>query len=723
MSTTTEASKSRAFDRLVAVAKQRRADCDEDLLRRAFEFARAAHAGVSRASGHPYISHPVEVAALLAEMGLDDRALAAALLHDVIEDTAVTVADLRKEFGEEVSGLVNGVTKLSRIDFRTQRERQAQNLRKMLLAVARDLRVILIKLADRLHNMRTLTSLPPERRREIAQETLQIFAPIAHRLGVWRLKWELEDLALRHIDSRAYHRIVRQVAHTREDRERTVNQAITQLRERLAAVGIEADIHGRPKHFYSIYQKMQTQGVDFDQILDLQAIRVLVHTVAECYSVLGEVHRLWLPLRDMFTDYIAKPKANLYQALHTKVIGPNGEPMEVQIRTYEMHRTAEYGVAAHWRYKEGDQDDKDLEQKLAWLRQLLDLQHDLQDPAEWLESLKIDLFQDQVFVFTPRGDVIDLPAGSTPVDFAYRIHTDLGHSCVGARVNGRIVPLNYVFRNGDVAEILTSKTCAGPSLDWLSFVRTSQAKGRIKSWYRRAGRDEDLQRGREMLLEETRRQGLSASEAERTRILADIAERMNYLSADDLLVAVGHGDMTAEAIVNRIQAQLDQQRRPPVPVRKARQGTLQLGITAAGMDDVLFRLSRCCAPIPGDNIIGYITRGRGLAIHRQTCPNVAKFAERERERLVAVQWSFSKDAVYPAEIEVESLDRVGLLNDITGIITGHEINISSARVRTSKPRKAVINLTVDVVGTEQLTQVLEALGRLSDVLHARRVLS
>jgi len=723
MPTTAEASKSRTFDDLVAVAKQRRADCDEALLRRAFEFARDAHAGASRASGHPYISHPVEVAALLAEMGLDDRALAAALLHDVIEDTAVSVADLRREFGEEVSGLVNGVTKLSRIDFHTQRERQAQNLRKMLLAVARDLRVILIKLADRLHNMRTLRSLPLERRRVIAQETLQIFAPIAHRLGVWRLKWELEDLALRHIDSRAYHRIVRQVAHTREDRERTVNQAITQLRERLAEVGIEADIHGRPKHFYSIYQKMQTQGVDFDQILDLQAIRVLVRTVAECYSVLGEVHTLWLPLRDMFTDYVAKPKANLYQALHTKVIGPNGEPMEVQIRTYDMHRTAEYGVAAHWRYKEGEQDDKDLEQKLAWLRQLLDLQHDLQDPGEWLESLKIDLFQDQVFVFTPRGDVIDLPAGSTPVDFAYRIHTDIGHSCVGARVNGRIVPLNYVFRNGDVAEILTSKTAAGPSLDWLSFVKTSQAKGRIKSWYRRAGRDEDLQRGREMLLEEARRQALSAPEAERTRILADIAKRMNYVSADDLLVAVGHGDITAEAVINRVQAQVDQQRRPPIPLRKARQGTLQLGITATGMENVLFRLSRCCAPIPGDHIVGYITRGRGLAIHRQSCPNVAKFAEREAERLVAVQWTFSKDAVYPAEIEVESLDRVGLLNDITGIITGHQINISSARVRTSKPRKAVINLTVDVVGTEQLTQVLEALGRLSDVLHARRVLS
>ncbi|UCH36696.1 MAG: bifunctional (p)ppGpp synthetase/guanosine-3',5'-bis(diphosphate) 3'-pyrophosphohydrolase [Armatimonadota bacterium] len=705
------------------MVREHRPDGDEQLLRRAYEFAREAHAGASRASGQPYISHPLEVAVLLAELGLDDHALAATLLHDVIEDTSVTADELRKEFGEEITGLVHGVTKLSRIDFRTQRERQAQNLRKMLLAVARDLRVILIKLADRLHNMRTLKSLPQERRRSIAEETLHIYAPIAHRLGVWRLKWELEDLALRHIDPRAYHRIVRQVARTREDRERTVNQAVAQLRERLDQVGIKADIYGRPKHFYSIYQKMQAQGVDFDQILDLQAIRVLVTTLAECYSVLGEVHTLWLPLPGMFTDYIAKPKANFYQALHTKVFGPNGEPMEVQIRTYDMHRTAEYGVAAHWRYKEGEQGDRDLEQKLSWLRQLLDLQHDLQDPGEWLESLKIDLFQDQVFVFTPRGDVIDLPAGSTPVDFAYRIHTDIGHSCVGARVNGRIVPLNYVFHNGDVAEILTSKTSAGPSLDWLSFVKTSQAKGRIKSWYRKVRREDDLHHGREMLQEEIARHGLQLSETERGQHLSGIAARMNFISADDLAAAVGHGDVTAEAIVNRIKAQLEQKRKPPLPVRKARQGALQLGISAPGMENVLFRLSRCCAPIPGDHIVGYITRGRGLTIHRQTCPNVTRYAEREAERLVEVEWTFAKDTVYPAEIEVEALDRVGLLNDVTGIITSHEMNISSARVRTTKPRKAMINLTVDVTGTEHLQNVIGALGRLSDVLNARRVMT
>jgi GTP pyrophosphokinase len=713
--------KGRTFDELIALVRQARPDFDEEGLRRAYEFARQAHAGASRASGGPYISHPVEVAALLAELGLDDQALTAALLHDVIEDTGVSPDDLRREFGDEIASLVDGVTKLSRIDFHTQRERQAQNLRKMLLAMARDLRVILIKLADRLHNMRTLGSLPLPRRREIAEETLHIFAPIAHRLGVWRLKWELEDLALRYTDPRAYHRIVRQVARTREDRERTVNRAIAELRARLDEVGIKADIHGRPKHFFSIYQKMQAQGVDFEQILDLQAIRVLVHTVAECYSVLGEVHTLWLPLPGMFTDYIAKPKANLYQALHTKVFGPNGEPMEVQIRTYDMHRTAEYGVASHWRYKEGDQGDQDLERKLSWLRHLLDLQSDLEDPGEWLESLKIDLYQNQVFVFTPRGDVIDLPAGSTPVDFAYRIHTNIGNSCVGARVNGRIVPLNYVFQNGDVAEILTSKSSAGPSLDWLSFVRTSQAKGRVKSWYRKARRGEDLQRGRELLEQEAKRQGLKLSEAERAPHLDEIAGRMNYVGAEDLAAAVGHGDVTAETVVNRIQGQVEKTRKPVLPVRKARQGALQLGISARGMDSVLFRLSRCCAPIPGDHIVGYVTRGRGLAIHRQACPNVARYSQREPERLAEVEWTFAKDAVYPVEIQVEALDRVGLLNDVTGIITSRGINISAARVRTTKPRTAMISITLDVTGTEQLQALLEALGRLSDVLHAHRV--
>ncbi len=723
MATAADTHKVRTFDELIAAVRQHRPDCDEELLRRAYGFAQGAHAGHSRASGSPYIAHPVEVAALLAELGLDDQALAAGLLHDVIEDTPVSPEALRQEFGDEIAGLVDGVTKLSRIDFRTQREQQAQNLRKMLLAMARDLRVILIKLADRLHNMRTLGPLPRERRREIAEETLQIFAPIAHRLGVWRLKWELEDLALRYTDPRAYHRIVRQVTHTREDRERIVEAAIGQLRERLEQVGIKADIHGRPKHFFSIYQKMQAQGVDFDHILDLQAIRVLVDTVAECYSVLGEVHTLWLPLPGMFTDYIAKPKANLYQALHTKVFGRSGEPMEVQIRTYDMHRTAEYGVAAHWRYKEGGQEDRDLEQKLSWLRHVLDLQTDLQDPGEWLESLKIDLFHDQVFVFTPRGDVIDLPAGSTPVDFAYRIHSDIGNSCVGARVNGRIVPLSYVFQNGDVTEILTSKSSAGPSLDWLSFVRTSEAKGRIKSWYRKARRADDLQMGRNLLEEEARRQGLKLSEAERMRHLGDMAAPMNYPAADDLVAAVGHGDVTAEAVINRIQAQFEQAPRPPFPLRKARQGALQIGVSARGMDNVLLRLSRCCAPIPGDHIVGYITRGRGLAVHRQTCPNVARYAQRESERMMEVEWTFAKDAVYPAEIQVEALDRVGLLNDVTGIITSRGINISAARVRTTKPRTALINLTVDVTGTEQLQGVLDALGRLSDVLHANRVVS
>ena len=498
---------------LLELAARYNPEVDRALLRRAYEFAMEAHDDQKRLTGEAYVVHPLEVAKLLTELEMDDATLAAALLHDVVEDTGRELKDVQAAFGQEIAGLVDGVTKLRRIQFDTGRARQAENLRRMLLAMAQDLRVILIKLADRLHNMRTLDPLPKERRIEVAQETLQILAPIAHRLGVWRFKWELEDLALQHLEPRKYREIAQAVARTLEERETAIREAIAQLRERLTEMGIEAEIEGRPKHFYSIYLKMQKEAVDFDQILDLEAIRVIVNTETECYTVLGVVHSLWLPLPDMFTDYVAKPKSNMYQSLHTKAVGPNGAPMEVQIRTWAMHRRAEYGVAAHWRYKEGRGGDLEADTKLSWLRQLLDLHTDLRDPHEWLESLKLDLFTDQVFVFTPKGDVIDLPAGSTPVDFAYRIHTEVGNRCVGAKANGRMVPLDYVFKNGDVAEIMTSsRPEARPSLDWLSFVASSQARSRIKSWYRRAQREESVDRGRERLEEECSRLGIRRME-------------------------------------------------------------------------------------------------------------------------------------------------------------------------------------------------------------------
>jgi GTP pyrophosphokinase len=698
-----------------------RPQADVDLLRRAFDFAVRAHQDQQRANGDPYITHPQAVARLLAQLELDDASIAAGLLHDVKEMCEVTTEDLVADFGQEIADLVEGVTKLGQLHFRSDRERQAENLRKMLLATAKDLRVILIKLADRLHNMRTLRWLPEEKQQRIAEDTLYIFAPIAHRLGIWRLKWELEDLALRYSDPEGYRTIVAQVDQSLSQREAIVRQAIGQLEERIEQAGIKAEISGRPKHFYSIYHKMKSQSVDFEQILDLLAIRVIVETIPECYAVLGEVHALWIPLPDMFTDYIAKPKSNMYQALHTKVVGPRGEPLEVQIRTKEMHRTAEYGVASHWRYKEQSTDTA-LDEKLAWVRQLLELQSDAKDSREWLDSLKVDLFKDQVFAFTPKGDVVDLPAGSTPVDFAYRIHTDVGHRCVGARVNGKIVPLNRVFKNGDVVEIVTSKTSQGPSLDWLSFVATTQAKNRIKSYFRKARREENLERGTDLLEAESKRMGVVWSELLDSDRLAALAERMNYVSVDDLIAAVGYGDVTAEAIIRRLR---EERPEPHLPEsegpREGGQGSLQIAVSAQGVRDVLFRLSRCCSPVPGDAIVGYVTRGKGMAVHRENCPNLAHFRRSDPERITPLAWTLGDEAYYPAQIQIEALDRIGLLNDITAVMSETQTNIRSAKVQTAKDHTARITLVIDISGTPHLEQILRGLDRLNNVLRVRRV--
>ncbi|MDH4179807.1 MAG: bifunctional (p)ppGpp synthetase/guanosine-3',5'-bis(diphosphate) 3'-pyrophosphohydrolase, partial [Armatimonadota bacterium] len=585
----------------------------------------------------------------------------------------------------------------------------------------KDLRVILIKLADRLHNMRTLDPLPEEQRLEVAQETLQILAPIAHRLGVWRLKWELEDLALRHLDAEKYEEITHLVARSREERVATIRGAIEQLQGRLGEMGIEAQIEGRPKHFHSIYQKMQKEAVDFDQILDLEAIRVIVNTETECYTALGVVHSLWLPLPDMFTDYIAKPKSNMYQSLHTKVIGPHGGPIEVQIRTWAMHRRAEYGVAAHWRYKEGRGGDLETDTKLSWLRQLLDLHTDLRDPHEWLESLKLDLFKDQVFVFTPKGDVIDLPAGSTPVDFAFRIHTEVGNQCVGAKVNGRIVPLNYVFRNGDVAEILTSsRPDARPSLDWLAFAASSQAKSRIKAWYRRAQREESIGRGRERLEEECQRLGVEPGEMLAEKKLEELARRLSYSTAEDLYAAVGYGDLAGETVIRRLRGEPTKAKKKRRAARQE-QGSLRVAISAGGVTDVLFRLSRCCAPVPGDVIVGFVTRGRGVTVHRADCRNLPYYSRREPSRLVPLEWTLTEDAYFPVGVDVYALDRVGLMSDITSIISARKTNILEAQVRTGgKPKMARFSLTLEVKNLDHLRGIMDRIAALSDVVRVDR---
>ena len=693
---------------------------DRELLLRAYQFAADAHAGQSRLAGDEFVTHPLAVAMLLTELEVDVATLAAALLHDVVEDTDHDLAEITEQFGEEIASLVDGLTKLRRLQFDRRREHQAESLRRMLLAVAKDLRVVLIKLADRLHNMHTIDPLPADKQQEVAEETLHIFAPIAHRLGIWHYKWRLEDLAFRVLEPARYQEIVQAIARTREERLAVINQAVGRLRERLEAMGVPAEIEGRPKHFYSIYQKMETQAVDFDQIHDLEAIRVIVNTEPECYTALGVAHSLWLPLPDMFTDYIAKPKPNRYQSLHTKVIGPHGGPMEVQIRTWAMHRRAEYGVAAHWRYKEGREEDLQTEAKLSWLRQILDLHTDLSDPGEWLEHLKLDLFKDQVFVFTPKGDVIDLPAGSTPVDFAYRIHTQVGHSCVGAKVNGRMVPLSYVFKNGDVAEIITSsRPTARPSLDWLSFVVTSQAKSRIKAWYRHAQREESIARGRERLVEECERMGLSPDEVVHAKALEELARGLGYSSVEDLHAAVGYGDLVAETVLRKLRGEAPKPKQKPVVAKD--QGQMRFAVSAGGVKDVLFRLSRCCAPLPGDPIVGFITRGAGVTVHRENCPNIAYHSQREPGRVLPVEWTLSTEAYYPVTIQVEALDRVGLLSDITAIISATSTNIVEAGARTGgKPRLARFQLTLEVRDLTHLQGLLERIRALSDVLHADR---
>ena len=705
---------------LLARVQDYNPDTDTDLLTRAYEFALSAHVGQKRLTGNDYITHPLSVAMLLAELQMDDSTLAAAILHDVVEDTGYDLAEVREAFGEEIASLVDGVTKLRQISFDTHREHQAENLRRMLLAMTKDLRVILIKLADRLHNMRTLAPLPAERREEVATETLQILAPIAHRLGVWRYKWELEDLALKHLHPEAYEEIEALVARSRDERVGVIQEAIKQLAARLHEVGVEAEIEGRPKHFYSIYQKMQTQSADFDQILDLEALRVIVNTEPECYTALGVVHSLWLPLPDMFTDYIAKPKSNMYQALHTKAIGPHGGPIEVQIRTRAMHRRSEYGVAAHWRYKERTGGDFELDSKLSWLRQLLDLQSDLKDPKEWLDSLKLDLFKDQVFVFTPKGDVIDLPAGSTPVDFAYRIHTEVGHSCVGAKVNGRVVPLNYVFRNGDVAEIMTSsRSDARPSLDWLSFVTSSPARSRIKAWYRRAQRDESIVRGREKLEEECARAGLDHREALTEKALAQAAAQMSFSGPDDVYAAIGYGDLAAETVLRRLRGEPSKPKKRRA-TRKG-QGSLRVAISAGGVTDILFKLSRCCAPVPGDAIVGFVTRGRGVTVHRQGCRNLTSYSRREPDRMVPLEWTLGEAAYFPVVVDVHALDRLGLMSDVTAIISETNTNIVEVKARTAgKPKLARLTLTLEVADLAHLKDIIDRIAALTDVLRVER---
>ena len=699
---------------------------DLGLVRSAYEFAEEAHRGQKRLSGEPYITHPLEVARILTSIQADPATLAAALLHDTVEDTPVTALDISRRFGPTVAALVQGMTNLGKLDFTSKQEEQARNLRKMLLAMAEDVRVLIIKLADRLHNLQTLDPLPPERQLAIAQESLQIYAPLAHRLGIWRFKWQLEDLALKYLDSEAFFTVAEKLGRTRAEREALTEQARQQLEEPLSRAGLRATLYGRAKHIFSIYHKMKEQGLEFSEIGDLIALRVVTDTVADCYAALGLVHSLWMPLPGMFTDYIAMPKPNGYQSLHTKVMGPNSMVMEIQIRTLEMHRTAEYGVAAHWSYKEGRSDPK-VDRKVSWLRQFLELATDVPEHHEFLELLELDLFQGQVFVFTPDGDVIDLPRGAGPIDFAYRIHTEVGHHTVGARVNGRQTPLDYQFQNGDICEIITNDR-AQPSADWLKLIKSSRAKAKVRRYLRESMREENIRRGREELEAALRHQPEPVRALYTLQRLEEIGQRLYFPSADDLLAAVGYGDVEPSTLIQHLvrdyqpAKKLSEEARLMLPLEAAPAGPRRpLAVSATGIADLQSHLSKCCNPLPGDEIMGYITRGQGIAVHRADCKNLLYRTKQEPERVLPLSWGDQTGSQGRATLEIVAADRVGLLSHLTAIVADSDVNITGATVEAETGRYARLVLTVGVLNREQLDRVTQRLGQLLDVISVRQI--
>lgn len=724
-----------------AATEEDRKYYDTSLICRAFEFAYQLHQGQYRKSGEPYICHPIAVAGMLRDLGGSAAMIAAGFLHDVVEDTDVTIEEIEQRFGSEVRCLVEGVTKLSKINFKSKTESQAENFRRMFLAMAQDIRVIVVKLADRLHNMRTLEYMPDEKRRRTATETREIFAPLANRLGIWRFKWELEDLAFKYLEPEAFRQIQQLVSEKRTDREERLKKISETLRTRLAEAGIRClDISGRPKHLYSIYQKMQRQNKEFHEIYDLAALRIIVQTNEECYRALAVVHDVFRPIPGRFKDYIGLPKPNRYQSLHTGVIGPWGRPLEVQIRTMEMHHVAEYGIAAHWKYKETGGSHTALtasDEKFTWLRQLLEWQSDLKDAQEYLESIKDNLFEEDIYVFTPKGDLVALKPGSTTVDFAYRIHTEVGNRCTGVRVNGRMVPLSTRLQNGDIVEIITQKN-GHPSLDWLNFVRTSAAKNRIKQWYKRSRREENIARGRELLEKELGKTGFD--NVLKSEAMQAVAERCNYHSTEDLLAGLGYGEVTLNLVLNRwreiVKAQQPATNEPditthlPTTAKAAaflREATPITSRTSdspiVGVEGLLYHLAGCCTPIPGEAIIGVVTRGKGISIHRQGCHNLEKV---ECDRLVPVSWNQAvehsgRPVTYAVNLQIEALDRVGVLKDILSRLSDQGINVRHANVKTSFGQPALIDLGIEIRDRPQLEQLFTQIKKMSDILNIRRI--
>jgi len=704
-------------------------ECDQ--IMKAFTLADKAHEGQFRASGEPYIMHPLAVAEILAHLQIDHITLMAALLHDVVEDTEYTKEDIEKLFGSEVAFLVDGVTKLNQFQYETKEDRQMENYRKMILAMAKDVRVVVIKLGDRLHNMRTLKHMRSDKQKRIAKETLEIFAPLAHRLGIFNVKWELEDLSFRYLEPDKYYDLVDQMKQKRQAREDIVNDTMAQLTKALGEAGIKADIKGRPKHFYSIYKKMRKDNRDLSQIYDLLAVRVIVDTVPDCYAVLGIAHSLWKPLPYRFKDYISMPKSNMYQSLHTTVIGTMGQPVEIQIRTWEMHRVSEYGVAAHWRYKEGNKNgDKDFDQKVAWLRQVLEWQ-DTSNPKELVNALKLDVFSGEVFVFTPKGDVVKLPIGSVPLDFAYRVHTDVGHRCVGAKVNGKIVPLDYTLQNGDIVDIITSKT-GKPSLDWLNIVGSSESKNKIRNWFKRENKEENIEKGLEALEREAKRLNYSWKELCAENRIQQVVKQLKSNTEDEMYAACGYGGIPVSTVLLRLvelykkSKEHEESRKTTEQIieklkvqgaKKAKNGT---GVLVKGEPGVMVRMAKCCNPVPGDDIIGYITRGRGVSVHRSDCTSLGHTPE-DLERMIEVSWDEASSESFHVGIDIQAYDRSGILMEVMAVLSELKITITNMNAKVLENTKnVIINIVVEIRDISQLDFVMTKLRRIREVYTVQR---
>ena len=721
-------------DILLQKIKENCTNVDLDIVNKAFNLAYEAHKEQKRESGEPYIIHPIDVAVILAELGMDTSTIVAGLLHDVIEDTDYTYDDIKNIFSEEVANLVSGVTKITKMEYKSKEEQQADNFRKMLLAMASDIRVIIIKLADRLHNMRTLKYMPKEKQKRISKETLDIYAPLAHRLGISKVKWELEDLCFRYLHEEEYYDLVHQISEKRVERETYIAQIIKDLYSKLEEAEIDSDIDGRPKHFYSIYRKMVTKNKSIEQIFDLTAIRILVNSVKDCYEVLGIVHTIYKPIPGRFKDYIAMPKPNMYQSLHTTVIGPQGKTFEIQIRTFEMHKTAEYGIAAHWKYKEGDTSDtkgKSFENKLVWLRDMLEWQKETSDAEEFMEGFKINLFTDEIFLFTPKGVVIDLPNGATPIDFAYRIHTDIGNKCIGAKVNGKIVPLDYKLKTGQIVEILTSNSSKGPNMDWLSIAKSNQAKSKIKAWFKKAKKEENINKGKEVFEKELKKQSVHYVDIAKGESYDKFIKRYNINCMDDLYALVGLGAIVASSFIAKLKEEnlskdekdnnLNKAIEENISKNEKKKKYTSYGVTVKGENNLMVRFAKCCNPVPGDDILGYITKGRGVSIHRKDCGNLNNLIKEDPQKVVDVSWGTSNGVAYMAEIQVKTEDKSGILSDVMNILMDSKLPLNALNAKSAKGNLAYINIKIKIDTVEQLKELMKKIKRVPGVLDVYRM--